>query len=88
MRAGLDVCPIAETRRAAFEKGLQSFSQEARHLASVTHPNIVKVFRSFDANGTSYIVLEYIEGRDLDDWLNDLARLRRKQNSTGLPTRS
>ena len=72
MRSGQEVRPIAETKRGAFEKGLASFSQEARHLASVTHPNIVKVFRSFDANGTSYIILDYVEGIDLEDWLSNL----------------
>jgi hypothetical protein len=72
MRAGHTVRPLAETKRAAFEKGLESFGQEARHLASFTHPNIVKVHRTFDGNGTSYIVLDYIEGIDLEDWLSGL----------------
>jgi hypothetical protein len=41
-------------------------------LAAFTHPNIVKVLRTFEENDTSYIVLEYVEGSDLDDWLRVL----------------
>jgi hypothetical protein len=73
-RAGLTVHPAAERARHAFDTSLNSFTREARHLAAFGHPNIVKVLRSFEENGTSYIVLEYIEGSDFDDWLRVLGR--------------
>src|SRR5262245_2589288 len=72
-RAELTVHPAAAGTRRAFDAGLNRFTREARHLAAFAHPNIVKVFRSFEENGTSYIVLEYIEGSDLDDWLRVIA---------------
>ncbi len=74
-RAGYTVYPIAESKKQAFGSALSSFAREARHLATFAHPNIVKVYRSFDENGTSYIVLEYVEGSDLDDWLTAQGRL-------------
>ena len=73
-RTGLTVRPIAEANKDVFEKGLERFNLEARHLAKLQHRNVVKVFRSFDGNCTSYIVLEYVEGSDLEDWLAALAR--------------
>jgi WD40 repeat protein len=73
-RAGLTVHPAADRARRAFDSSLNSFTREARHLAAFAHPNIVKVLRSFEENGTSYIVLEYIEGSDFDDWLRVLGR--------------
>jgi serine/threonine protein kinase len=73
-RLGLTVHPAAESGRPDFDAGLKRFTREARHLAAFAHPNIVRVFRSFEENGTSYIVLEYVEGSDLDDWLRVLAR--------------
>ena len=48
-----------------FEKYRQSFVKEARTLAALHHPNIVEVIDVFDENGTSYMVMPFIEGRSL-----------------------
>lgn len=42
------------------------FINEAQVLSSVSHPSVVKVHRLLKANGTFYMVMDYIEGRDLD----------------------
>ncbi len=73
-RHGTNVQPFAASDQSSFEDARQRFEKEARTLSHVTHPNIVRVFRTFDANGTSYIVLEYVEGEDLEDWLQSLGR--------------
>ena len=50
-----------------FDKYRQKFRREAQNLSRMKHPGIVKVVESFDANGTSYIVMDYIGGGSLDN---------------------
>jgi len=45
--------------------GLERFLKEAQTLAMFRHPSIVPVFRFFEANGTAYIVMEYVTGDSL-----------------------
>ncbi len=52
-----------------FQWGLERFLDEARALASFRHPNIVRVLRYFQENGTAYIVMEYESGDPLKHWL-------------------
>lgn len=47
------------------EKLMEMFKQEARSLASLTHPNIVQVYDFDVADDIVYIVMEYIDGRTL-----------------------
>ncbi len=55
---------------AFFEKGKASFLTEARTLAKFSSENsIVTVHDFFSANNTAYIVMEYLEGTDLKDYL-------------------
>ncbi len=52
------------------ERGKEAFLKEARTLALVSHPNIVKVRRFFRAFGTAYITMDLIGGRSLADILD------------------
>ncbi|MES2954725.1 MAG: protein kinase, partial [Pseudomonadota bacterium] len=52
-----------------FQWGLERFLDEARALASFRHPNIARVLRYFQENGTAYIVMEYESGDPLKRWL-------------------
>jgi serine/threonine protein kinase len=52
-----------------YQWGLNRFLDEARALATFRHPNIVRVLRFFEANGTAYMVMELIGGRPLGQWL-------------------
>ena len=52
-----------------FEWGRERFLDEARSLARFNHPNIVRVQRFLEAHGTSYIVMDYVEGEPLSDVL-------------------
>lgn len=49
-----------------FQWGMDRFVTEAQILAQFNHPNIVKVFGYFHANGTAYFVMEYQRGQSLD----------------------
>lgn len=73
-RDGLTVRSHSSAGHASFEAGLKRFEAEAKVLARIRDPNIVGVFRSFLEHGTCYIVLEYVEGDDLEDWLIKIAR--------------
>jgi serine/threonine protein kinase len=53
----------------SFQWGLQRFMDEARTLASFRHANIVRVMRFFEANSTGYMVMEFVEGKSLPEWL-------------------
>ena len=49
-----------------FRWSLENFSKEAAMLASLNHPGIVKVLRSFRGFGTAYFVMPFVEGMTLD----------------------
>jgi TolB protein len=49
---------------------LDRFLEEARTVFKFNHPNIIRIFRFFEQNGTGYIVMEYIEGRELSSILD------------------
>lgn len=55
--------------------GLKNFVKEARALARFKHPNIVRVLRFIEANGTAYTVMEYEEGQTLAAYLKDTGQL-------------
>jgi len=53
----------------------RKFRKEAENLAKLSHSNIVRVFDVFDENGTSYYVMEFIDGENLDDYIKSKGRL-------------
>lgn len=59
------VVPVSAAREADYRWGLERFLQEARTLARFEHPNIVRVLRFFEANGTAYMVMDYERGEPL-----------------------
>jgi len=50
-------------------ESLTLFQTEARILARLTHPNLPKVYDYFSLRGMHYIVMEYVNGRTLDQLL-------------------
>jgi serine/threonine protein kinase len=63
------ITPSSPDKAEDFEWGKARFLDESRTLASFRHPNIIRVMRFFEANGTAYMVMEYVEGAPLPDWL-------------------
>ena len=47
------------------EDAMQAAVAEARFLAAVEHPNIVKIYNFVDHGGASYTVMEYVGGESL-----------------------
>jgi hypothetical protein len=58
-----------------FKWGLSRFTKEARMLAQFSHPGIVPITDLFEENGTSYMVMEYVEGESLAEVLDRRGRL-------------
>lgn len=52
--------------RETFSWGLKRFLEEARILAQLSHPNVIKVRHFFQGNGTAYLVMDYCDGAPLD----------------------
>ena len=62
-RVGTTVSVAMKSRAEDFTYGLERFNEEARTLAKfMGQPNIAGVTDYFDENGTSYFVMDYIEG--------------------------
>lgn len=64
----------------AADAGLRArFEREARAVAALSHPHICSVYDVGTEGGTSYFVMEYLEGTTLAD------RLARRGRATGAP---
>ncbi len=50
---------------------LQNFQREASLLATLSHPGIVRIYDYFPQDNRVYLVLEYIDGKDLETILDE-----------------
>jgi hypothetical protein len=64
---------VVSRHRVDSEEARARFRREARALASVEHPGVVRVYGFGDAGGQPYLAMEYVEGESLAD------RLRRER---------
>ncbi len=69
---------VVRARSRAQQKDYKSivrlFVQEARRLSKLNHPNIVGVHQVFEDNETAYMVLDYVDGQDLLDIVDEKKR--------------
>lgn len=49
----------------------ERFEREAKHTSNLAHPNIATVYEYGQDRGTSFIAMEYLEGRTLDKIIKD-----------------
>lgn len=47
----------------------EKFIKEAKHIAGLSHPNIVHVIDVFEENDTAYYVMEYLSGGTLSEYV-------------------
>ena len=59
-----------ERSRELVNRFREKFVKEARNIARLYHPNIVRIHDIFEENGTAYYVMDYIEGESLADMVN------------------
>jgi len=72
VRTGInsEVIPFSGETRKDFEYGLERYLDEARTVARFQmHPSVVSVLNFFRANGTAYLVMEYLEGATFERYL-------------------
>ena len=55
------------------------FLREANNLAKISHRNIVDVLEVFEQNNTVYYSMEYIDGGNLDDYINRKGHLAEEE---------
>ncbi len=67
--ADQSIAPSSGETAETFDWGKRRFLDESRTLASFRHPNIVRVMRFFEANGSAYMVMEFVAGAPLADWV-------------------
>ena len=60
---------LLKSELAANPTSLSRFKQEAEAVAKATHANIVQVYFIGDVDGIPYMALEYVEGRNLREYL-------------------
>jgi serine/threonine protein kinase len=74
-----EVKPKSTEAQADFKWGLEQFLREAKILAKFNHPNIIRINRFFEANGTGYIVMDYAEGQTLTAKVKEVGTLSEEQ---------
>jgi serine/threonine protein kinase len=75
------IAPRSADTAETFGWGKQRFLDESRTLASFRHPNIVRVMRFFEAKGSAYMVMEFVEGAALGDWVKSRRPLDEAQTA-------
>jgi WD40 repeat protein len=66
-----------------FSSMKQKFLDEARLLASLNHPGIVKVYDFFEENNTAYMVMEYLRGKSLAKLVEERGGALSEQEAVG-----
>lgn len=62
-----ELIPLSESKSETFEHGKKRFLEEARILNRLKDiRSVVSVYDFFDENGTSYFVMEYLDGSSLN----------------------
>jgi len=54
---------------------VERFLREARSMAKIDHPNAVRVYAAEAHRGLHFVAIEYVDGRSMQDWMNELGRL-------------
>lgn len=70
----------SEKKRQQFLDGMKKFLQEGQKLAQVSNiDGIVRMYDSFEANNTAYIVMEYLDGETLASYLEHTGQISEQQ---------
>lgn len=66
---------VPREKRALYRIGFRSFLAEGRALAQIVHPNVVSVLNFFQENDTVYLVMNYLRGASLQQFIVTSASL-------------
>lgn len=67
--AGEKLPKVQPDKLSLYRLGLKSFFEEGRSLAQISHPSVVSVLNFFRENETVYMVMNYLEGATLQDYI-------------------
>lgn len=67
--SNLNVIAKPDGASGGFEWGMQRFAEEAKILARLKHPNIVRLFHVFQCFNTAYFTMELLDGSTLKESL-------------------
>ena len=79
-RAQGELCPsVPAEKLSLYRLGLKSFFEEGRALAQISHPSVVSVMNFFRENETVYMVMNYLEGATLQDFIITARELKKQK---------
>lgn len=70
---------ILPDKMRLYRMGLKSFFEEGRTLAQINHPSVVSVLNFFLENDTVYMVMNYLEGLTLQDFIVTAKKMRKNR---------
>jgi serine/threonine protein kinase len=65
-------------KKRDFDRMVEKHIKEAKTLHAITHPNIVKIVDTFKANNSAYSVMEYLDGMNLQQYIEANGKLAPK----------
>ena len=78
LRAPGELVPqVAPEKLSLYRLGLKSFFEEGRSLAQISHASVVSVLNFFRQNETVYMVMNYLEGATLQDFIVTARELKK-----------
>src|SRR5437588_722053 len=66
---------ILSAEMASRPKMVERFKREGRSAAKLRHENIVAIHECGECNGTHFLALEFVEGKDLQDYITRRGQL-------------
>ncbi len=73
---GDQVPSVPAEMQSLYRLGLKSFFEEGRSLAQIAHPSVVRVMDFFPENDTVYMVMNYLDGASLQDFILTARQLK------------
>ena len=70
---------VQPDKLSLYRLGLKSFFEEGRSLAQISHPSVVSVLNFFRENETVYMVMNYLEGATLQDFIITARELKKQK---------
>lgn len=77
--AGEQVPQVPAEMQSLYRLGLKSFFEEGRSLAQISHGSVVSVLNFFRENETVYMVMNYLEGGTLQDFIITARELKKQK---------
>ena len=79
-RAPGELLPVvAPEKLSLYRLGLKSFFEEGRSLAQISHPSVVSVLHFFRENETVYMVMNFLDGATLQDFIITARELKKQK---------